>query len=74
YETADYRAVVSGFSPSLDSLTIYPRSSVAVAGFSFNGQNEKRRSRWSIGLQAGYGFTPRGPQPYLGVGVTFRIL
>ena len=33
----------------------------------------KERKRWGfgVGVQGGYGFTPKGWQPYVGVGVSF---
>ncbi len=67
YEDSTYRAIVSGYEPSLDELTIYNRTIREV-----EVQREKLR-RWSIGIQGGYGMTPKGFQPYIGVGVTYRI-
>ena len=29
--------------------------------------------RWSVGVQAGVGVTPKGLQPYIGVGLTYRL-
>ena len=66
YEGADYRAYVSGFRPSLDSLKLLRQVSVVTTA--------PRPSRWSVGLQAGYGITPRGFQPYIGLGVEFRFI
>lgn len=66
YEDSMYKAYVSGYRASLDSFYIYPRREVITI-------REKPR-RWHIGISAGYGLTPKGFQPYLGIGVTYRIM
>lgn len=73
YKDSSYRAVVSGFSPRLEELEMYPRTEYVTI------QTEKvvsvkRNPRFSIGVQAGYGITPAGFQPYLGVGGQLNIL
>lgn len=66
-----YRAYVSGYRPRLDSLVML-RSTTAVS-VSAPTASVRRESRFSIGLQAGYGITPKGLQPYVGVGVSVRL-
>lgn len=61
YEGENYEAWVSGYEPSLDSINIYNRTIV------------QKPKRWSIGVQGGVGITPKGVQPYVGVGVSFRL-
>ena len=61
YEGESYEAWVSGYEPSLDSINIYNQTIVA------------KPKRWSIGLQGGVGITPKGVQPYVGVGISFRL-
>lgn len=73
YRDTSYRAVVSGFRPRLEELEIYQKERVVTI------QTEKvvtvpDRRRWGVGVQAGYGITPAGFQPYLGVGVSFDLL
>lgn len=73
YRDSSYRAVVSGFRPRLEELEIYRKEKVVTI------QTEKvvtvpDKRRWSVGAQAGYGITPAGFQPYLGVGVTFSLV
>lgn len=63
YETEDYRAVVSGFRPSLDTIAVYPEK-VYI--------KEKAR-RWGLGVIGGYGVGLGGFSPYVGVGVYYRI-
>ena len=61
YTSESYDAWVSGYEPTLDSIRVYQR------------EIKPKRSRWSVGLQGGLGITPRGVQPYIGVGVGFRL-
>lgn len=69
YTDSLYTAWVSGYHPSLDSIyihrpTIYIKTTEA---------SPKREKRWYFGLQGGVGMTPKGVQPYVGVGVGYRI-
>lgn len=68
YADSLYRAVVSGYRPRLDSLTIYQRERVVQIP---TAPSRSRGWGWGIGAQVGYGFTPQGRQPYCGVGVHF---
>lgn len=67
YEDSTYRAVVSGYRPSLDTMQVYQRQSVVKV------TERETPPRWSLGLQGGVGVTPKGVQPYLGVGITYRL-
>ncbi len=58
YQTENYRAWVSGYKPSLDSVWVYPEKIII---------REKPR-RWGIGVIAGYGIGRNGLSPYVGVG------
>lgn len=68
YETDTYRAYVSGYRPTLDSLFItQPRQVVQI---------KQKPKRWSVGIQAGYGVTlTQTPQfaPYIGIGVSYNL-
>ena len=73
YRDSSYRAVVSGFRPRLEELDIYQKEKIVTI------QTEKvvtvpEPRRWGVGVQAGYGLTPAGFQPYLGVGVSYNLL
>lgn len=65
YHGEGYRAWVSGYAPALDSIAI--ERSITVM------QPTCGQRRWSVGLQAGVGLTPHGVEPYIGVGVSFRL-
>lgn len=61
YTAESYDAWVSGYEPQLDSIKVYQR------------EVKTKQSRWSIGLQGGVGMTPKGLQPYIGVGVAYKL-
>ena len=66
YTAPDYNAWVSGYHARLDSITVYPRHETITL--------RTPPRRWHIGLSAGYGITPRGAPPYLGLSLTYSIL
>lgn len=70
YRDTAYTAYVSGYRPSLDSIHIYRERTVVTQ----SAPPAAKPRRWGIGLQGGYGITPRGFQPYVGLGVQFRII
>lgn len=72
YRDSSYRAVVSGYMPSLDSMTVYQRT-VTVTKTSF----VPSRKRWTVGIGPSVGLgwvSPIGKEggigTYLGVGAT----
>ena len=69
YSDTNYTAWVSGFHPQLDSIKLVNRL-VNNSSYSFKSVKSQRLV---FGLSAGYGITPKGFQPYLGVGFTFSF-
>lgn len=67
YEDTLYRAYVSGYEPNLDSITIKQKTTYITHTI------RDKESRFGIGLQAGYGLTPKGMMPYFGVGLSYRL-
>lgn len=67
YEDSTYRAVISGYNVSLDEMLVFPKREVLTI------RPHAKPKRWSVGVQAGYGITPAGFQPYLGVGITCNL-
>lgn len=71
YADSNYRAVVSGWHPSLDSISVYPPTRVITIE---RERVEKERSRWGLGIQAGAGLSANGAAvPYVGVGVQYNL-
>ena len=68
YKSEEYFAIVEGYSPMLKYIEVYPRTA-----YINSTETIKKRKHWGVGIgvQGGYGFTPKGWQPYAGVGVSF---
>lgn len=67
YEDTLYKAYVSGYEPKLDSITIKQKTTYIT-------HTIRNKEPWfRIGLQAGYGLTPKGMMPYFGVGLSYRL-
>lgn len=66
-DDSTYTAYVSGFRARLDSIALVKRESIPFT------PTPAKNFHWGIGVQAGYGLTPAGFQPYLGVGVSFGL-
>lgn len=78
YADSTYTAWVSGVQVD----TLYPRlDSIQVRERIINKETiitntiRKKTSRWTVGLQGGYGygFNYKGFEPYVGVGLSYRI-
>ena len=69
YSDSNYTAWVSGYRPRLDSIKITHQE----VSFHKLVNNSKGSKRLFIGIQVGYGITPRGMQPYLGLGVSYKF-
>lgn len=71
YSDSGYTAWVSGYQPRLDSIHFISHNKVV----SFHNRLDDNCSskRLLLGIQVGYGITPRGLQPYLGLGVSYRF-
>lgn len=68
YSDSTYEAWVSGpLNPRLDSLRVYAPTTVIMRSV------WKPAKRWHLGVTAGYGVTLRGPQPYIGIGITYSL-
>lgn len=70
YSDSNYTAWVSGYNPRLDSISI---THTEVSFHNKLVNNSKGSKRLYLGIQVGYGITPRGMQPYLGLGVSYKF-
>ena len=65
YEDSTYKAYISGYNASLDSIYTYPQTKIVTI--------KEKPKRWHLSVSAGYGITPKGFQPCLMVGVSYTI-
>lgn len=72
YADSTYKAYVSGFMPSLDSIFIRQRTDVITNTVYLNA----RRKRWGIGLSAGYGYGLDGRRltPFVGLSLNYNLI
>ena len=70
YSDSNYTAWVSGYNPRLDSINITHQE---VSFHKLVNNSSKGSKRLYLGIQLGYGITPRGMQPYLGLGVSYKF-
>lgn len=74
YSGKDFRAVVSGYQPSLDLIQVFPETTTITRTIS---ATSRKSPRWSVGIQVGYGVTLRDrhitPAPHIGLGVAYTL-
>lgn len=70
YESDDYLAYVSGYEPQLDSIFVFPKTTV------IRERSYKPPNKWHIGITGGYGygFKSKQAEPYIGIGITCSII
>lgn len=71
YKDSTYRAVVSGVQPRLDSIEVY-RKNITETVTKY--VEVKRKTKWGLGVQAGYGYNGKNLRPYIGAGVQYNII
>jgi|WetSurMetagenome_2_1015567.scaffolds.fasta_scaffold66886_5 hypothetical protein len=71
YSGDAYKAYASGYRVTLDSLQLYPKNTTTTITKVVTVT--KNRSRWNLGISAGYGISKTGLTPYIGVGINYRL-
>ena len=71
YITDTYRAVIEGYKPKLCEIETYSNS---VHITESAPRTRSRHRRWGAGIQAGYGITSTGLQPYIGIGIQYNLI
>lgn len=69
YEGEDYTAWVSGYQPNLDSIFVFPRTTIIREAV------KKPPDKWHIGITGGYGYgiKSRQAEPFIGIGITYSL-
>lgn len=69
YSTPEFTATVSGYQPSLDSITIHaPRTIIT------NNPPAAKSKPWSIGIAAGIGAGRGGITPFIGITLQYSLI
>ena len=71
YSDSTFDAWVSGVDPRLDSIKTYQTNMVITKEIPVI---QVKKSRWGLGIQAGYGASKDGLSPYIGIGVSYNVL
>ncbi len=74
YEGEDYRAVVSGFRVSIDTIDTFRKKQILTNTFIQRGEVPGKPKRWGISVSAGYALTPQGVKPYIGAGISYSFI
>ena len=69
YQDSTYHAWVSGYHVNLDSIHTFTRTTITTIT-----HPPSKPKRWHLGVSAGYGMTPHGAEPYIGVGLTYSLI
>lgn len=70
YQDNTYRAVVSGYRASLDTIQVFP-----IHTYTTITNTITKQKRFNIGVQAGvgYGIFTKKPDLYVGLGLSYRL-
>jgi hypothetical protein len=69
YLDEQYKIVIEGYNPVLKSVEMYPRTVYVTT----TEKTKESRFVVVVGVQTGAGWTPKGFQPYAGVGATIGV-
>jgi hypothetical protein len=70
YKDSNYVAYVSGYTPKLDSISVYNRIETKYITI----ENKYKAKRWGLGIQTGYGLYKDGFTPYVGIGISYNLI
>lgn len=74
YGDSTYHAWVSGYRPKLDSISVYQKERLVYVD---NIREVTKKTRWGVGIQAGYGISADKDgiytSPFVGIGVQYNI-
>ncbi len=75
YCDSTYRALVSGYKPALDTISVYPLRQYITT---VRTVSVPSRKRWGIGVHAGYGIYMKNNAvnhaPYVGIGLSYNFI
>lgn len=71
YQDSNYYAKVSGVSPRLDEIRVYPKT---VTEYVYRDRIvSNKQKRWGLGLSAGYGIGRNGLSPVFAVTINYNL-
>lgn len=74
YQDDDYRAVISGYKPNIDTLQIFRKDSLIYTTIERERTIIRDYSRWTLGVSGGYAITNKGFTPFIGVSINYDLI
>lgn len=74
YQDDDYRAVISGYKPNIDTLQIFRKDSLIYTTIEREKTIIRDYSRWALGVSGGYAITNKGFTPFIGVSINYDLI
>lgn len=71
YSTESYRAIIEGYRAKLLSIEVYQKTNTITKP---EIHTITKKTRWGVGISAGYGISGNGPSPFVGIGISYNIL
>lgn len=68
YNGKNYEAWISGYHPSLDSISVFGETKY------IKEMVKTRKNRWGLGVSAGYGATRTKLEPFIGISINYNII
>ena len=78
YRDSDYVAVVTGYRPELESISVFPITKVVTQTITIHDKSKPKP--WGVGVQVGfggmYGISSRRVDygPYIGIGFSYNVI
>lgn len=71
YKTDNYFAVIEGYRPNLLQMEVFPETKYITRT---DIKTIKKKPRFGVGVQAGYGYYGQGLSPYIGIGLQYNLI
>lgn len=71
YSTESYRAIIEGYRAKLLSMEVYQKTNTIIIP---EVHTITKKTRWGIGVSAGYGVSENGLSPFVGLGISYNLI
>lgn len=71
YSTDAYRAIIEGYRAKLLSMEVYQKTNTIIKP---EIRTITKKTRWGVGVSAGYGVSENGLSPFVGLGISYNLI
>lgn len=71
YSTESYHAIIEGYRAKLLSMEVYQKTNTIIIP---EVHTITKKTRWGIGVSAGYGVSENGLSPFVGLGISYNLI